>query len=91
MNIQPHNPCIRCGTERIIVKTWKEKIGDSVIINKKSICPNPECQEKVDLDNKKERDKNKAFRLKSEQRAMVKKAKRDADRVMMRHAKKSTR
>lgn len=46
------NPCIRCGKERIVSKTWKEKantfFGESIIIYTESICPDSECQEIVD-------------------------------------------
>lgn len=75
-----NNPCIRCGTERIVSKTWKEKIGNSVIVTTETICPNPSCQKKVDSDNKKQSDKNTAMRLRSEQRASYRKAVKDAER-----------
>lgn len=42
------NPCVNCGKERIDSKTWKEKVGASVIIHTKTICPDPECQKQVD-------------------------------------------
>jgi hypothetical protein len=68
MNKSFSNPCSRCGKERIIVKTWKEKIGDLTIINTDTTCPNPECQKKVEDDNKRQRDRNAAIKLRSEQR-----------------------
>lgn len=75
------NPCIRCGTERIVLKTWKEKIGSSVIVNKEMICPNPECQKKVNADNKKQDDRREEMKLRSEQRALNRKATRNSKRV----------
>lgn len=78
---QIHNPCIRCGKERIITKTWKEKIGTSTIINTESVCPDLECQKKVDLDNKKYRERHAAMKLKSEQRAINRRAVADAERA----------
>ncbi len=42
------NPCIRCGTERIDGKTWKEKSGTSVVIYTKTICPDSACQKILD-------------------------------------------
>ncbi len=42
------NPCVRCGTERIDGKTWKEKNGTSVVIYTKTICPDSACQKILD-------------------------------------------
>ncbi len=42
------NPCINCGKERIDGKTWKGKIGISVITYTQTICPDPKCQKIVD-------------------------------------------
>lgn len=67
------NPCIRCGTERVVFKTWEEKIGNSVIVNIETVCPDPECQKKVNIDNKKQQDKYIAMRLRSEQRVLNRK------------------
>lgn len=43
-----NNPCIRCGRQRINGKTWKEKIGISVVTYTMTICPNSACQKIVD-------------------------------------------
>ncbi len=67
------NPCIKCGKERVVVRTWKEKIYDSVITNTETRCPNPDCQKEVDMDNKKSKDKHDAHIFKSEQRAKERK------------------
>jgi hypothetical protein len=74
------NPCIRCGTERVVVKTWEEQVGASVIINKETACPNPECQKQVDIENKKLHDKSMAMRLRSEQRMIHRRAAKDAEK-----------
>lgn len=42
------NPCVQCGKERIDGKTWKGKAGASVVMYTSTICPDPECQKKVD-------------------------------------------
>ena len=42
------NPCIECGKERIEGKTWKEKVGTSVLIYTQTVCPDKECQKIVD-------------------------------------------
>lgn len=75
-----HNFCIRCGKERKIVRTWKEKMYDSIIINTESVCPDPECQKKVDSDNKKQRDKNNAIKQRSAERALDRQAVRTANK-----------
>lgn len=76
-----NSPCIRCGTERVVSKIWEEKIDDSVIINTETVCPDPECQKKVNSDNKKHRDKYAAIKLRSEQRMMNRKAIQNAKKV----------
>ena len=42
------NKCNRCGKERIVVKTRKEKVGSSYIVSREMSCPDKECQKKVD-------------------------------------------
>ena len=73
MNIHHSNPCIRCGTQRVVKRSWKEKIDNSIIINTQTICPNKDCQKKVDFDIKKQKDKNTAMRVRNEQRILDRK------------------
>ena len=40
--------CIKCGKQRVVVATHEEKVGNSVVIYKETMCPDPECQEKVE-------------------------------------------
>ena len=75
-----HNFCIRCGKERKKIRTWKEKMYDSIIINTESVCPDPECQKKVDSENKKQRDKNNAIKQRSVERAQDRQALRTANK-----------
>ncbi len=42
------NPCINCGKERVDGKTWKQKVGISVVVHTMTICPDPQCQKLVD-------------------------------------------
>ncbi len=63
------NLCIRCGKQRKVVRTWKSRIGVSVIINTETACPDVDCQKKVDSDNKKQRDKSNAMKAQQELRA----------------------
>jgi hypothetical protein len=81
MNKQYSNPCIRCGRERIVSKTSKERVGNSVIITTMTICPDPACQKEVDRENRRMHEKKLAMKLKSEERASQRKASRDALRV----------
>jgi len=82
------NPCIRCGRERVFVRSWEEKIGESIIINTQTTCPNPECQKEVDKDNKKQRDRMTAMRNKSLERAEERKIARTAQRLTQKNKKK---
>lgn len=43
-----NNPCIECGKQRVDGKTWKVKVGISVITHTQTICPDPKCQKIVD-------------------------------------------
>lgn len=40
--------CIRCGKMRIVTKTWKERVGLSLIKYTLATCPDTECQKYVD-------------------------------------------
>lgn len=43
-----NNPCIQCGRQRIDGKTWKGKIGTSVLTYTLTFCPDSACQKIVD-------------------------------------------
>lgn len=51
MQTAKSNPCFRCGQERVVVKTWKEKVVNSIVIHTETICPDPDCQKVVDAQN----------------------------------------
>jgi len=42
------NKCSRCGKQRVVVKTKKEKVGNSYIISREMSCPDKECQKQVE-------------------------------------------
>lgn len=46
------NPCTRCGSERIFSKSWEETVEvyerKTTIVNTEFVCPDPECQKKVE-------------------------------------------
>jgi len=67
MNTVGNNPCTRCGKQRIFVRTWKQKIGYSVITTTETACPDKECQKMVDKGNKNQKDKYDAAQLKRKQ------------------------
>lgn len=52
MQTTTHNPCTRCGRERIVSKTWKENVktysGTSPVIHVDTVCPDSACQKVVD-------------------------------------------
>ncbi len=63
------NPCSRCGKERIVLRSWTEKIDNSTILNTEMVCPNPECQKKVVTDNEKQVAKYTLWKAKGKIRA----------------------
>jgi len=62
------NPCTRCGKERIVIKSFKEKSGTCIVIHTLSVCPDPECQKIVDGALNKEKEKRDVFKKESEKR-----------------------
>jgi uncharacterized protein YajQ (UPF0234 family) len=48
MIINNSSICIECGKQRVVVGTHQEKVGNSVVTYKDTICPDPECQKKVE-------------------------------------------
>ncbi len=68
------NICYRCGKERIITRTWKEKVWDSVIENTESICPDKKCQAIIEKDARKQ--KHKRLELEKRKRESVRNRKR---------------
>jgi hypothetical protein len=80
MNNQSKNPCIRCGTERVISKRSQEKVGNSIVYTTESVCPNKDCQKQVNKVNKKALDKYLSHKSKSEERARLRQHARVAKR-----------
>ena len=62
------NPCIRCGKERIIKKSWRENINNSLITFTQTACPDPSCQKIVEEDLQKKKDKIASIHEESEKR-----------------------
>jgi hypothetical protein len=66
------NPCIRCGKERIVSKTWKEEVtnffGSSFITHTETVCPDGECQKIVNAKFKQEKEKKEALMLEKQKR-----------------------
>jgi hypothetical protein len=54
--MQYNSPCIRCGKERIVAKSWNETIGTSVVTYTTTVCPDPECQKIVEKQLQKKKD-----------------------------------
>ena len=65
-------PCIRCGKERIVSKTWKEEVtnffGSSFITHTETVCPDEECQKIVEAKFKQEREKKEALLAEKQKR-----------------------
>jgi hypothetical protein len=68
MIIEDTSVCIVCGKRRIVVATHEEKIGNSVVIYKETICPDPECQKKVEKVLGKELEKRQQSAINQQQR-----------------------
>ena len=51
------NICYRCGKERIVTRTWKEKVNNSIVENVETACPDKACQEAINKDLLKQKNK----------------------------------
>ena len=74
-------PCQRCGSKKIIAKTWFEKVptysGEFIEVEySQIICTNEECQKAFEENLKKETDKKRA--IQEERKAKEDKRKEDA-------------
>lgn len=54
-SITNSNPCIRCGKQRTISRTYQEKINNSIVTYTDTVCPDPECQKALELQFKNEK------------------------------------
>lgn len=72
--VKSTNICTRCGSERIISKTYKEWIqtysGKSLLIHTDTICPNKECQKIVESDLAAQRAKTAETKRVKEEKAL---------------------
>ncbi len=68
------NPCSRCGKERKVTRTWKEKFGYSTVTNVETACPDKDCQKLVEADNQKQKDRTAAMKQRTRQRVIDRRA-----------------
>jgi hypothetical protein len=54
------NPCVRCGQERIVAKTWVDEdesmAGASKLTHTLMVCPDAECQKKLEKELDRQRE-----------------------------------
>jgi hypothetical protein len=62
------NICFRCGKVRVVVKTYKEYIGNSLVVTALTSCPDPECQAVIDKQLEKEQKFREDMKIASEKR-----------------------
>lgn len=55
------NPCIRCGRERIVVRTYVEQTGAFPVTHTITSCPDKACQAAVEKKFKEERERREAL------------------------------
>ena len=70
-------PCDRCGSRKIVSKTWEEKLqtslGDTIIEVSQTICSNKECQEQFNKDRSEEVDRINARKAAKEEQDKIRK------------------
>lgn len=67
------NPCTTCGKQRVVVRTYREKVGGSVVVHTLTVCPDPACQEKINTQLAKEKRFREDLKVASEKRIQEKK------------------
>lgn len=64
------NPCVRCGTERVVLRTWVEESEQGGRVSRLThtlmVCPDAACQAKVEKELQRKEDAR-AERVKSRQ------------------------
>ena len=73
MAVQGINICFRCGKTRIAGKTYKEYVGNSLVVTTLTSCPDPECQAVIDKQLAKEQQFRDEMKLASARRVADKK------------------
>jgi hypothetical protein len=73
MNKDVLNPCILCGKQRIEVKTYKEKVGEFFVTRTLTVCPDENCQKKVESMLAKEKQKRQVVKEESDKREVERK------------------
>lgn len=73
MAVPGTNICFRCGNIRIVGKSYKEYIGNSLVVTTMTSCPDPECQAVIDKQLAKEQKVRDDMKLESERRIAEKK------------------
>lgn len=73
MAVRGTNICYRCGKTRVAGKTYKEYVGNSLVVTTLYSCPDPECQTIIDKQLAKEQKVRDDMRLASERRIAEKK------------------
>lgn len=68
------NVCYRCGKERIVTKIWKEIVGNSVVENTETVCPDKQCQKTIEQDIRKQ--KNKRLQMEKRKEESLRKRKK---------------
>jgi hypothetical protein len=64
------SPCIICGQTRIVEKTWTETVNNAKVTYTRTVCPDKECQKKVDEQLKNKQEKINLIRKASDKRKM---------------------
>lgn len=73
MQSQTGNVCVRCGKQRVEVRTWKEHIKGAVLTHTSTACPDAECQKIVDRQFAAQKEKRAVVEREREQRAIANK------------------
>lgn len=59
------NPCIICGKQRIVVSKSSEMVGNSLAVSREMVCPDAECQKKLDKRLDEEQRKRESYKQSS--------------------------
>ena len=72
--------CPVCGKDRIIVREFKERIGNATVVNTLTSCPDKNCQARLDDRLAKEKKVRDGMKLEAEKRLQERKKRQPASR-----------
>lgn len=73
---------MRCGKQRIVVKTWQEYSGNSLVTYTTTTCPDAACQKIIDRQLASQKEKRETMERDREERRALAKSTAEANKLV---------